>query len=202
MADVLSIQTVKTLTYRDTAAEPFTNRYYFKSAPPSPTDSTTWDTYFQAVWNHEKLIFPASVHLIEAHGYNSDDEDAHRTYSKLYNLSSSGLPGEFAAGTGTLMAGDQAAVVEWKTDVKGKSGKWIYLRKYFHHGYANGANPDELDSVYAAALQKFANDMAFTSVLGGLRSRTHNLNVAQALVYPWVTTRTLKHRGKRGGPKA
>jgi len=202
MASVLSLQLEKSITYRGDTSETFTNRYYFKTGPPAVTDTDLWKQYLDALWNHEKLIFPPGIHLVAGHGWNDDSEDAHRVFSHDYAADGPN-PGTYVqVGTELGIAGDQACVVEWKTDIKSSRGKPIFLRKYFHGGFCDSNFPDNVGVTYLAALQHFANEMAFTTFLGGLRSRAHDLNVASAIAYPYVTTRTLKHRGRRGGPKA
>lgn len=99
------------------------------------------------------------------------------------------------------MAGDQAALVEWKTDHINKRGKPIYLRKYIHAGFVLSTDHDALDTAYKNALQAYADNVH--ALQGGLTnasspnwpggSHTTILN----LVHPWVTTRTLKRRGPR-----
>jgi hypothetical protein len=99
-------------------------------------------------------------------------------------------------------AGDQAAVVEWKMNRLNAKGKPIYLRKYFHLPAISSADHDALDSTYVTTLNTFATQvMTFHGgIRTGPRDKLPAIPADAAVaheVIPWVTTRTLKRRGKR-----
>jgi hypothetical protein len=146
----------------------------------------------------ERAIYQTPVVFVRAYGYDSDDPNAHHVFQHDWTI-----PGPPPAGsgsfTGPVMAGDQAALVEWKTDQLSSRGKPIYLRKYIHHGTVGISGGDSLDTGYKAILQNYADVMK--TFHGGIRGRTTSGNVVAALVSPWVTTRTLKRRGKRPLPR-
>jgi hypothetical protein len=152
------------------------------------------------VRTQEERCYNASVSWVRAYGYDSDADDANHVF--FHDFTVPGPPPVGTLGTqtgGHLMAGDQAATVRWVTDGRTSKGKAIYLRKYLHHGYVDSTDPDKvLQVTYRNEVQ--AAHEAIRTMHGGLRSRTRDLNASVTETSPWVTTRTLKHRGKRGGP--
>jgi len=199
MASVTGLTTTKRFTYRGDSSEEFSNTYHFKNAPP--TSDALWDALATSVWNCEKMIFPNVVSLVQVYGYDSDDPHAHHVYAKDYTIP--GPPPTGAMGiTGNPFAGDQAACVQWKTNRLNSRGKSVYLRKYVHRGNVSTGNADNLDATYLTALNNFAGSGAvgIQAVGGGLRSRDHDETILAAGAIPFVTTRTLKRRGKRPLP--
>jgi len=192
MAAVTGLTTVKRFTYRDNPNEEFSNTYHFKGPPPG--DDASWMVLLTDVATHELRLMNPFQHLIRAYGYDSDDPHAHHVFTHDYTV-----PGPPPAGTGaytgTSMAGDQAALAWWKTDKLSSRGKPIYLRKFWHGGTMEPGNPDLLDPSYHQLLQTYTLEMQ--TVHGGLRGRAQDSNVVQQAASTWVTTRTLKRRGKR-----
>lgn len=96
------------------------------------------------------------------------------------------------------MSGDQASCVKWKTSRLNSSGKPIYLRKYLHAGFIDPATADNLESTYHSALVGYGDlAVGVNSHHGGLRSRTHDETLIDGAPMSFVTTRTLKRRGRR-----
>jgi len=197
MAAVTTITLIKRFTYRGDASEEFSNTYSFKNAPPG--DSASWLVFANDMWLIEKLIFPGSVFLVAAYGYDSDDPKAHSVWGHDYTTPGPPPPGTMVL-AGQPMAGDQAACVEWVTDKKNSRGKTIYLRKYLHAGAVKVGNVDELDNTYLGLLDVYKNSIS--GHWGGLRAREHDYNIVTAKPITWVTTRTLRRRGKRPPLKA
>jgi hypothetical protein len=150
---------------------------------------------------HEKLVMPGTVTYVAAYGYNDDAEKAQAVWSHDFTV-----PGPPPAGTrpagGHTMSGDQAAMISWRTSRKNARGKWIYLRKYIHSGAISDTDIDELDTNYQILLGALVNELspAGGAFWGGIRSRTHADNITATSVSKWVTTRSLKRRGKRPLP--
>jgi len=192
MAAVTGLSIVKRFPYRGDPLEEFSNTYHFKGQPPG--DDASWRVLANDVWNVEKLHFPTNVLFVRAYGYDSDDPNAHHVF-QLDNTIPGPPPGGTYAGTGSGFAGDQAACMWWKTNRLSSRGKPIYLRKYVHSGFASAANHDDLEAGYMAQLDSDAQGL--NTIHGGLRSpRTDDTVVAHGVI-PYVTTRTLKRRGKR-----
>jgi len=199
VAAVTGLITIKSFTYRGVAGEEFSSAYHFKGPPPA--DSASWSQLATDVWTCESKIYGPDVHLVRAYGYNDDAENAQHVWSNDYTAGGTGpgIPGSRLLANN--MAGDQAACVWWRTARYNSRGKPIYLRKYIHAGVI--VPPDGLNVTYDTELTNFAGSAAGTgiqSVHGGLRSRSHDESVQAAGVIPWVTTRTLKRRGKRPLP--
>jgi len=195
MASVTGLTIVKSFVYRGDATEEFSNTYHFKNPPPG--DDSSWTVVLNDVLNKEVTIFPAWVSFVRAYGYDSDDPKAHHVFFHDWTV-----PGPPPAGvlleTGNRMAGDQAACVRWKTARLNSRGKPIYLRKYLHGGFVDPTISDNLAASYVTALTAYADQATGVNAIhGGLRSRTHDETVADGAPIGFVTTRTLKRRGRR-----
>lgn len=196
MAAVTGLTIVKGFTYRDDPSEEFSNTYHFKNPPPG--DAASWGVVLNAALSKEQAIFPATTHFVRAYGYDSDDPNAHHVFSWDWTQPGPPPTGSFSGGGTLQMAGDQAACVEWMTSRLNSRGKKIYLRKYFHTGYMSSSDHDKLDVTWLGALNQFAGlTTGMNLVHGGLRSRTHDETLQVGSTIQWVTTRTLKRRGKR-----
>jgi hypothetical protein len=101
------------------------------------------------------------------------------------------------------MAGDQAGFCEWQLFRRDKRGHPIYLRKFFHDGFNSGSNKDQISTETHTAYVAFASKLWDSTFPEGRVIQSHlgpeQVEVSSASID--VTTRTLKHRGKRGGPK-
>ena len=193
VADVASIVSVKSFTYRD-APEEWSNRYHFTG--DSPADLAGWTTLAQALAALEKATFDSSCHVVRAYGYLSDTTDAVAVVD--FTVS----PLTPVAGTlslsGEKCAGDAAGTIRWLTPDRTSKGKPIYLRKYLH---AVQANTTDADAVAAAQLTAYGT--FGTALLTSWGSTSATLCDKNGVVptaphaSPWVTTRTLKRRGKR-----
>jgi hypothetical protein len=195
VAAVTGVTLVKKMPYRDLTDEEFSNTYWLRAAPPG--DDASWMVLVNDLVNKEKAVSTTGVVYQRAYGYDSDDDHAHAVFLKDWVVDGSAPIGTFTDAGGTLMAGDQAACTEWKLDKKNARGKWIYLRKYFHHGLVNVNAHDELSLNYRVALDQFALDIKQASFHGGLRPRKYDATITGQGTIQWVTTRTLRRRGKR-----
>lgn len=195
MATACGITLVKSMSYRGNAGEEWSNTYWFKNPPPA--DDSGWNTLLSALVAAETNIVCVSDSFVRAYGYNSNDPHASAVFHKDWTIPGPPPVGNFPTTTGIKMAGDQAAMASWRLDKKNSRGKWIYLRKYFHHGFIDVSNTDNLVSVYKTALDTFATTMAGTTVGGGLRPALYDATITAHGASLYVTTRTLKRRGKR-----
>lgn len=196
------VVTIKSFSYRGLPEE-FSNDYTFKGAPPS--DDASWLQLFNDVINKEKTIYTNDVTFVRAYGYV--DNDPKRAHAGSHDFTVPGPPptGTMTAVASPRMAGDQASLMWWLLDRKSDKGKPTYLRKFIHHGYINGANNDQIDTAYRTTLLTFAGASGIQVVHNGLMSPggpkdtdpNPGGNVVSQDVQTWVTTRTLKRRGKR-----
>jgi hypothetical protein len=195
MATVTGLTLVKKFDYRGNPNEEFSNTYHFKNGPPG--DAASWTVLTNDVVAKERLVLPSSVQYTRAYGYDSDDPKAHHVFAIDWEAQGGGAAGSLPTPP-RVMAGDQAACVKWKTARLNSRGKPIYLRKYLHHGGVDTAVPDQLDATYFAALEVYADiAQGVNGIHGGMRSRTHDETVEDGHAIGWVTTRTLKRRGRR-----
>lgn len=184
---------VKSFTYRD-APEEWSNRYHLAGTIPSTLSE--WVALAQALAAEEKTLFDASCHVVRAYGYLSDGTDTVATVD--FTVS----PLTPVAGTlslsGEACAGDAAWTLRWSTGRLSSKGKPIYLRKYFHAVQANTSDADKV-----AAAQITAGLAFGAAVLTNIGSTGATIAGPDGAVPgtphadPWITTRTLKRRGKR-----
>jgi len=198
MAPLTGITSVKRFTYRGNAEE-FSNTYHFTGTPPS--DFGAWRTLYDALVTAEKAVLTSSVSCIGGYGYDDDSPDAHSVWSvDLTQAPNTPVPGIGNFDPSTGAPGDAAMWVRWKTSRKNTAGKWIYLRKYFHGVRLAGASGgDQIAPLQVTALTAFGAKMDDGTFAGGrrLRSRDHDETLQGHGVSTWVTTRTLKRRGRR-----
>lgn len=187
---------VKRFTYRGDPNEEFSNTYHFLGDPPdNPTD---WQSLIDDLVTLEKACLLDNVTYARAYGYEDTDNDA--AYVKDWVLDGSAPVGGIAIISQTIASGDVAAWVRWKTNYNNSKGKPVYLRKYFHSiailaGYDD--NYDKINAAQGTALATFGT--AVNDVSGdwpGLADPHGNAPGASAASV-YLTTRTLKRRGKR-----
>lgn len=202
MATATGLILTKRFTYRTSADEEWSNRYWF-TGPPPDTDQHWRDLANDVAELEVECYAPSSV-VVSAMGYDSNDPDAHAVWKVDYALEGSTLAGRLIIADGHPFAGDQAGLVQWKCGRLSAKGKPIFLRKFFHDGGIATTARDSVDSATYTAYSNFATAMVDGSVLGArvIRSHTQDEQIVFVGAYPYVTTRTLKRRGKRPLPKA
>lgn len=200
MSDTIKVTSVKSFQYRGQPEE-WSNSYHF--AGPNPAD---WVPVANALLNLEKLMFTEAVTFERAYCYQLDDDDSPRTVTEIAEWAST--PGTFDLASIAVrsMPGDVAATVRWGTNefTTGTRPKRIYLRKYFHGVYANAAGgdfDDELLDEQLAAMEVFADAMRDPDPIGaGAYCGPRGALTIGHQTSPWLTTRTLKRRGRRPPP--
>ena len=202
MATVVGVTIIKRMTYRGDASEEWSNQYHFTGAVP--VDHTAWKALYDALIAQEKTLYLSTCAVVRAYGYDSDADDAVAVDSFDYLAAAATVPGTASTGTGTYPAGDQAAWVRWKTSRLNTKGKPIYLRKYYHGVPTEEDNPTTADTVAAGwitSAQAFGTKMFDGTFLDArtIRSRLHAETILNRGVSMYITTRTLKRRGKRPG---
>ena len=193
------ITLIKTLDYR-AAVEEWSNHYHLTGTPPS--SPSAWRTLFDALVAAEKTLYNGGVTVIGGYGYDDDATTAHAVWSVDLRVTPDTPVGGTFATTGHQFPGDAAAWCRWKLNRNNSKGKPIYLRKYFH-GALGLVSPtgDQTDTILAAQVTAYA---AFATLLdtgagvGGTHIRdTGGASIVSNGCSSFITTRTLKRRGKR-----
>lgn len=197
MAAATGLVVIKKFQYRDDPNETWSNKYWFTGPVPGP--STEWRSLFDALVSHEKKLYPASVTVIGGYGYDDSSDGAQAIWGVDLEALGQTVAGVLPPSPGMGLAGDQAAMIQWKTSRKNSRGKWIYLRKYFHGGHNDSTNPDIVSAAFHTELQAFADLLAVGDATWTRKIRSAAQDeVLQTHEASWnVTTRTLKRRGKR-----
>jgi hypothetical protein len=193
---------VKSSLYRDEPEE-FSNTYCFQGSPPG--DDASWTVLLNDVLAKERKIYQGDVSYVRAYGYDNNDPKKAHVFAHDWTVPGPPPTGSYVATGAQRMAGDQAGLVWWLLNRKTDKGKPSYLRKYIHRGYIHTTDPDKIDAGWTSALAEFASTAGIQAVHGGLMSpggeKDTDPNPGGAVVNdgvsPWVTTRTLKRRGKR-----
>jgi len=189
-----SITIVKRFTYRGNPEE-FSNTYHFSGTVPA--DYAAWKALADAIITQEKAVVPADVSFVQAYGYVAGNElsVAQIDYTIPPNTV---VVGVFTGSAGQKGSGDQAATTRWASSTFTSRGKRIYARKYWHPPYLEPANPDQLRSGYVTVLQAFAAKLIDGTLPGSFKyCLPQGAALAAPETSPYVTTRTLKRRGKR-----
>jgi len=155
------------------------------------------------MWQYESVMFPADVQLEVAYGHNPGTPPILVYESDPAPIGPGGPPGVFVpAATAHPCPGDAAVYIRYSTTQKSVRGKPIYLWNYYHGIYYDGTAADVQDST-----QKNAFDALGAALVTGLNvpnatpSLYHRAGPRGAVaqghkVGDFITTRTLKHRGK------
>lgn len=194
MPDTPSITLVKRMTYRG-APEEWSNTYHFNGTTPS--DDADWKALALAIHSTEKTLYISDVKLVTAYGYEAgtDNSVAQIDFTSGTPLLPAGT--YVIGGTAYKWSGDQACWIRAKIGVS-STGKKVYIRKYFHGGSSEPGSPDELDTdltpLYTAhAVAALGGGWPGGATWCGPQGQAGSVPV----VSRYVTTRTLKRRGKR-----
>lgn len=195
MAATPSLTIIKLFQYRG-ADEEWGNTYHFSGG--TPADDTHWKALADAVIADEKTCYKSTSAVVRGYGHVPGTNHAIWTYDYLHG--SGHVPGTLGLTGGyDSMAGDQAGVLEWPTAAFTTRGKRIYLRKFFHDGgQGTSSHVDEIDPACITAYDAFG-----AAWVSGYISATYKIAGPQGAAggtprtLPYVTTRTLKRRGKR-----
>lgn len=202
MATATGLILTKRFTYRGNPDEEWSNKYWLTGTPPSTEQH--WLDLVADLGGKESLCYAPTSKLVSAMGYNDTDPHAHNVFMADLVALSLTVTGALVVDAGEFMAGDQAGIVQWQIARKTKNGKPIRLRKFFHDGGTSLTDHDAIGSSTYSAYSNFATELVNGSVLGSrvIRSQLQDESITFVGAYPYVTTRTLKKRGKRPLPKA
>jgi hypothetical protein len=190
----IKLTIVKTFTYRG-APEEFSNTYHLTGSDPA--DDAAWGAIDGWLRAAERLVYTNAVKLTRIYGYNSGSDHADYVHD-MSLVDDSFRIGSLAVGTSIPAPGDDAIWVRWPTGALNSKGRKIYLRKYFHDARLSAGGGDAVFPAQKTALQTFGDYVLGSS---GPDSRTlcspeGDVPVG-AGVASYITTRTLKRRGKR-----
>lgn len=192
------VVTVQKFKYRGVDEE-WSQKYHFTGDHPS--DDAGWIALIGALLPLIQVINTDRVTLIRAYGYNTTDPGHAADY--VYECADHGgvLVGDQNTSIADVAPGDAASWVRWKTGRTNTHGKPIYLRKYFHSVILSGEsddNQDSLDATYKTNLAAFgATVLASSGAWPGLAGPDGVAPPGPIVASSFVTTRTLKRRGKR-----
>lgn len=189
---VFGITTIKHFQYRGSTEE-WSNHYRFSGT--TPADQTAWQTFADALKVMERIALTPANDLIAWYGYNPGSD--HANFSGGY---SSPTAGTLSTTGSTVLSGDTAVWMRWWTGQVTSKGKKIYLRKYFHPAVCATGTPDVLGAAQTTMLQGLAEGLCDGTLAGGAKICDKDGHVGiNPSISPFVTTRTLKRRGKRPG---
>ena len=196
MPDTPSITIVKQFPYRGNDKEEFSNTYHFTGT--TPANDAAWKTLADAIIAEERKLFAPFVKIVRVYGYVAGVEHAEAVIDYAA-APLTPVAGSYVEPSGARLApGDAAYWVRWRTNERGSNGKWKYCRKYFHNVYQESAFPDKVQATQRTAALAYAAKMSDGSLPGGFKICTPQGAIGGPVaVSEFVTTRTLKRRGKR-----
>lgn len=194
MPDTDSITIIKRFTYRGSQEE-WSNTYHLEGT--TPTNAAGWKTLADAIITSEKSCVRSAVSFVRAYGYQAGNEHSVATVDYVA-LGGALVTGTLTQGSGAPMAGDQAAMLRCTTTKRSSKGKPVYVRKYFHGGWVDASNTDNITPQMKAALEAHGAVMIGGTLPGSMKwCAPQGEDASIPAASPYVTTRTLKRRGKR-----
>lgn len=208
MAAACGVTVIKRFTYRGNASEEYSNTYWLTGSAPSNT--TDWQALADAIVASEKQCYPSTVTVVRYYGYNDDTghkpEDtgavAPAVYSRDLVAAAATVPGTLSMSGNIAAPGDAAVWIRWKTSrVTSPGGKAIYIRKYFHPAsLVSATGGDAIATAQRTALLAHGAKMWDGTLNAASQKITtcgKNDTIVGTNASTYVTTRTLKRRGKR-----
>lgn len=167
-----------------------------------PADTSAWNAVLDALKNAELGVTNAACTWTDGYGYNAGHWEDKPQQTDAHQIWSTSNTGTLATTGGVICPGDDAVWVRWATGDLNSKGKPIYLRKYFHPAWAGSTGGDVVLPAQVTALGVYAAKLTDgTSIPGGLKVCRPNGDLGStALASAYITTRTLKRRGRRPNP--
>lgn len=194
MPDTPSLTLVKRFPYRGLPEE-WSNTYHFTGA--TPASDAAWKTLMLAIHAEERKCYTAASELVTGYGYvaGNDQSVAQIDFTTGTPLKP---PGVLAPSSAVReFSGDQAGWIRAKIGLS-STGKKVYIRKYFHGGQTTFGAGDNIAPTCLAAYDAFAAKLLDGTISGDFRWCGPQAQVASVPFSSiFVTTRTLKRRGKR-----
>lgn len=175
--------------------EDWSNGYYLNGT--APTDRASWEALFKALWLQEEP-FHRGQRLVKAYGYA--DPNGNVTIGRDYIAVPDGTiavsTGSALTTGGTVLSLEQASLMKARCGYTSK-GKPRYVMKFFH-----GTKVSDADTVAwvapGAGLTALLAGWTNGSLPGSAKLCRPDGQVCETpTVSNFVTTRTLKRRGKR-----
>lgn len=190
------ITLIKDFTYRGTLEE-WSNSYSLTGT--TPTTDVGWKALADQIIASEKTLYGPATRVIRAMGYTAGEDHADWSWDYLG-------AGTTVAGTFNLSladawwAGDQAGWLRMRVGSTA-AGKPKYIRKYFHGGASVTATPDVMSASLITKYVAHGAKMVDGTLPGAMKwcGPDGTVGIA-ASASPFVTTRTLKRRGRRPTP--
>lgn len=194
MPDTDSVTLVTKFTYRG-APEEWSNTYHLDGT--TPTTAAEWKTLTDAMIAAFKPCIPNFHTVVKAYGYVAGNDNS--VYQRDLTIAPDAVVVGTFAGGGAFPGGDAAGVLRWTTPNFTSRGKRIYLRKFFHGVMQLGTGTgDSIDTTQRAAYNTFGAKMIDGTLPGGMvLVGPQGAAASNPFASPWITTRTLKRRGKR-----
>jgi hypothetical protein len=190
MATPIKVTLVKRFTYRGNTEE-WGNSYHLSGA--NPADGAAWEALVTALATWERSCLPSNQTWVRAYGYNIDSDQADYRYEWVTP------PAGYISSSGSAATpGDAAVWVRW-TRTGLSNGRPVYLRKYFHGALSASGTPDTILAGQKTALLAFGAALEAGTDIPGARHilSPNGTSVSGHSASSYITTRTLKRRGKR-----
>jgi hypothetical protein len=188
-----SITIIKEFTYRG-AREEWSNTYNFSG--PVPADNQAWLELGNAIWTAEKPSLIPDVKVVQYYGYVGGTVASVAQIDRRLEPEAA-RSGTAAVAAGDKLAGDQAVMLRALVGNSVK-GKKVYIRKYFHGCPGGAGDADLVVGTVTNTLNTLGDKLLDGTLPGGRKWCSPSGRVAiQPSVSPFVTTRTLKRRGRR-----
>jgi hypothetical protein len=197
MALPARVTLIKAFSYRD-AEEEWSNTYGLGGA--AFADYAAMLACAATLANYERNVYAATSRVVRAIIYQPGAIISTRTIQFLAEVGSEPTGLLSPSGSFVKWAGDQAGWIRGKIGTSTK-GKPVYVRKYFHDGFSLLGDSDETMSDWRGAAMTFAGQLQ-SGTAGSGRPWVGPDGETVTLLdrSKYVTTRTLKRRGRRPTP--
>lgn len=151
-----SLVVTKQFTYRG-ATRTFSNRYHFEG--DLPTNPTQWEALADNVTDAEKDIYPNSVEIIQATGYDAGTATSTNPHGDAVFTKTYTKVGDFVPAAGEREApGDCCALLRYSTPARSSKNHPVYLFNYLHGAVIDTAVVDKLSPTQRTAIEGYGAD--------------------------------------------